>query len=219
MMRRLFLAVLLPLLGVLWSCSVADSEAYTEREGVPAAAALAESSAGLWTEAAETEDFTVSQSANGGTVYTFRTNDASYLPAEGTGTVWKAADASGTMPVSATITKYAGNPLSGYGLVFCCRSTRTGDIYMLSVQINTHRQYKVVKYAAGETEVIRKWTYTDTLNAGYNAANALTVLYASSSREFTLVCNGPAADKRGNRFCSRAFRSRWTAGKVCRSKV
>lgn len=179
------------LAAALASCRMPDEAAYYERDeesiGVEGGNTVAGTGGG-GSPAVETVFFDPSSAAGGQKCWTFRTNDPAYIVPGGR-TVMKITGSSYVNSASMTVSKKSGSATAGYGMVFFYNKNG-GKEYMMTVMINTRRQYKIDKVADGQIIPISGgWVTAQGLKGGFGVQNTIGVSHSSDGK-FHVKFNG-----------------------------
>ena len=124
-------------------------------------------------------------------VFTFETNDTSYLGANGY-TLWTVPNVNTTEsfnPVAVEVIKESGRTEAGFGLVFCEQKIE-GNPFMLAVLINANGYYTVGKVSDGVfCHINDGWKNSNFINKGYGIKNTISVAYDTGTKNFILKIN------------------------------
>ena len=120
--------------------------------------------------------------------YTFETNKAEYLTANGW-TLWT-VPAVNTQekfkPLTVEVIKKSGKTEAGFGIVFCSQEIE-GKHFMLTVLINGNGYYTVGRVYNGVFSHINEgWKSSNFINKGYGIKNTIAITYDEVSRNFLL---------------------------------
>lgn len=125
-------------------------------------------------------------------VFTFETNDTSYLGANGY-TLWTVPNTNTSEsfnPIVVEAVKESGRTEAGFGLVFCEQETG-GRPFMLAVLINANGYYTVGKVCDGVFGHINDgWKNSNYINKGHGIKNTIAVAYDAGTKNFLLKING-----------------------------
>lgn len=191
MSRAAWMAAVAVLAAALASCRMPDEAAYYERDegsiGVEGGGSGGSGSGG--SPAVETVFFEPQpDDGSGRKGYTFRTNDPAYIVPGGR-TVMKITGSSYVNSASMTVSKKSGSATAGYGMVFFYNKNG-GKEYMMTVMINTRRQYKIDKVADGQIIPISGgWVTAQGLKGGFGVQNTIGVSHSSDGK-FHVKFNG-----------------------------
>jgi hypothetical protein len=117
----------------------------------------------------------------------FSTNDAQYLGSSFTAVYGVIQDPLGA--VSAEVQKNSGNPMGGFGLVFCYQDA--DNYYLLCIDVQGF--YAVYRRASGWWSTMANWQYCGALNKGHGAVNTLGVSYHRQDSTFSIFVNDSLA--------------------------
>ena len=141
------------------------------------------------------DDFFSEDSENSEEVglYTFSTNNKSYLNSKGC-TFWTLKNQNVRHALfksrSVRVVKESGSVSAGFGIVFCVQESEVaGSFNMFTILLNTKGQYAVGKIIKGNYTNIQWWKDSKYINRGFGAVNYIRVDYNSGTKEFTLLLN------------------------------